>query len=400
MIFLDVTLTLPDNTTIFCGEIAVDELNSEGAFRYSPEYLKHPKAFSLDPVSLPLSSNEYSIKNKEGLHAVFEDALPDDWGRKILIQKADLSRNEQRAVNLLIVLGANGLGALSFAKENQKTTKTSPAEIVKLPDLLEAAFLYDAGLPVSDEQVKMLHIHGGSPGGARPKTVVQKEDKSLWIAKFPRQDDSYQVEALEAGCLELARRAKLYIPEFELRAVGKRKALLVKRFDISNEDGRYHMISMQTILKATGYYQLGYKDLFDALRKYSYQPSVDLPALFRQMVFNSAIGNTDDHLKNFCMIHDENGFCLSPTYDIVPDIAGNREHTLSFPLGHGFLHQNRTAFQRIGETFKIVGADNIINDVYLAVSNWKDIFKKYDVPDNDIQRLEWGIDRRCNALKK
>ena len=135
---------------------------------------------------------------------------------------------------------------------------------------------------------------------------------------------------MEAGCLEMAKESGLPTPDFELRDVGKRKVLLVRRFDISDKGGRYHMISMQTLLQAEGYYYLGYNDLFEILRKYSFQPSVDIPILFRQMVFNVAIGNTDDHLKNFSLLHDDSGFYLSPAYDLLPDIAERREHILHF----------------------------------------------------------------------
>ena len=117
------------------------------------------------------------------------------------------------------------------------------------------------------------------------------------------------------------------------------------------------------------------------------------------MVFNGAIGNTDDHLKNFCMLQKESGLCLSPVYDVIPDIAGVREHTLSFPMGNGSLPPGRLALKKIGESLNISNAGEIIVDVFSAVSNWKVVFKKYDVPEFDIQRLEWGIDRRLSALE-
>lgn len=400
MIWLDVTVTLPDKTTIECGEIVVEDSYNNGAFQYTASYLEHPKAFALDPVSLPLSPNEFIAERKEGIFAVFEDALPDDWGRKILIQKANLPRKKQRAVDLLEVLGANGLGALSFMAKGEKVQKNSPAEIVDLPDLLEAALRYDAGLSVTEEQLTMLHIHGSSPGGARPKSVVRKENKSLWIAKFPRESDSFLIEALESGCLKMAQKAGLIVPEFELINVGNRKVLLVKRFDVTNAGGRYHMISMKTLLKAEGYYYLSYNDIFEVLKKYSAQPSIDIPLFFRQMVFNAAIGNTDDHLKNFCMLRKENGFCLSPVYDVLPDVSNKREHTLSFPLGYGGLPPDKAAMQKIGESYKIPQTEEFIESVFLAVFNWKKVFRECNVPEHDIEKLEWSISRRLNALEK
>lgn len=403
MIKLDVKLTLPDKTRVVCGEMVTTPPDSrgmiQGAFRYAPEYLKHPAAFPLDPVNLPLSSKEFPAQRPEGVHAVFEDALPDDWGRKLLIQQAKLGRGEQTLPRLLEVMGANGLGALSFESKSILLDKKSSARIMDLEVLLEAALKYDAGLEMKADELRLLFQHGSSPGGARPKALVRKETGSFWIAKFPKHDDSFQVETIEAATLELAKRVGLTVPEFELHEIGKRKALLVKRFDISDREGRYHMISLQTLLQAQGYYYMSYGDLFEIVRSYSFQPSVDIPFLFRQMVFNVAMGNTDDHLKNFCMLHKEAGFFLSPAYDLLPDLYGKREHSLSFPFS-GSLPPDRQILQRIGQSLNLADTDQIIDQVAQGVSEWQGVFEEFNVPQKELMRLEQSITQRGNALKK
>ena len=158
------------------------------------------------------------------------------------------------------------------------------------------------------------------------------------------------------------------------------------------------MISMQTLLQAQGYYSLGYHNMFDALKAHSYQPSLDIPLLFRQMIFNAAMGNTDDHLKNFCMLHTESGYCLSPVYDVLPDLYEKREHSLSFPSGGGFLPPDGKALQRIGDNLKIGAAGRIVDAVRETVSGWKKAFQGYNVPESEILRLEWGIKRRIESL--
>ncbi len=403
MIRLLVHLTLPDNTGLLCGEMVTTSPDPrgriKGAFRYAPEYLKHPRAFPLDPVTLPLTPREFQTERPEGIHAVFEDALPDDWGRALLIRKARLGMGEQTLSRMLEALGNDGLGALSFHSE-QNRIKTDPsAEIKDLEAILNAALRYESGLPLDEEELELLYQSGSSPGGARPKALCRKEDGSLWIAKFPRYQDHFHVESIEAATLELARRSGLPVPEFEIRNLGKRKILLVKRFDISDRGGRYHMISMQTLLQAQGYYFLGYHNMFDALKAHSYQPSLDIPLLFRQMVFNAAMGNTDDHLKNFCMLHKESGYCLSPVYDVLPDLYEKREHSLSFPSGAGFLPPDGKALQRIGDNLKIDGAGRIIDAVRETVSGWKKTFQDYNIPESEILRLEWGIKRRIESLE-
>ena len=404
MLYIKVGLTLPDKTVLNCGEIVATEPDQQGiiqgAFRYTPEFLKHPKSFPLDPVELPLEIKEFSVHRKEGIHAVFEDALPDDWGRRLITRHAQLPRQEQTLPRLLGVLRPNGLGALSFEQQGIPVDKKTTAETIDLFQLLEIAYEFDAGMPIGENQLKLLFAHGSSPGGARPKVTIRKKDDTLWLAKFPRQSDKFQIESLEAGCLEMALNCGLPVPDFNLKSVGKRKALLVKRFDISDKGGRYHMISMQTLLQAEGYYNMGYHDLFEILRKYSYQPSVDIPVLFRQMVFNCAVGNTDDHLKNFCMLHKEPGFCLSPVYDIIPDVSDKREHTLLFPMGSGTLPPNRDVLIIIGKKLGISKPEEIINSVLNAVLNWRAVFKQYKVPDSDIERLAWSIERRLERLKE
>ena len=402
MIRLLVHVTLPDNTGLLCGEMVATSPDPrgriKGAFRYVAEYLKHPQAFSLDPVTLPLNREEFQTERPEGVHAVFEDALPDDWGRALLIQKARLGRGEQTLPRMLEALGNGGLGALSFQSVQNRIKKDSSADIKNLEALLDAALRYESGLPLDEEELQLLYQSGSSPGGARPKALCRKEEGSLWIAKFPRHQDRFHVESIEAATLELAKRSGLSVPEFEIRTLGKRKVLLVKRFDISDRGGRYHMISMQTLLQAQGYYFLGYQNMFDAVNAHSYQPSLDIPFLFRQMIFNAAIGNTDDHLKNFCMLHKESGYCLSPVYDVLPDLYEKREHSLSFPSGGGFLPPDGKALQRIGDNLKIEAAGRIIDTVRETVSGWKKVFQDCNVPESEILRLERSINRRIKSL--
>lgn len=403
MIRLLVNVTLPSNKTLSCGEIVTTRPDPrgiiQGAFRYAPEYLKHPLAFPLDPVNLPLSSKEFQTNRPEGVHAVFEDALPDDWGRNLLIKKAKLGRGEQTIPRLLEILGSNGLGALSFESKQDRPAKLDPSAGIKdLGTLLNAASRYESGLPLDEEELQLLYQSGSSPGGARPKALCRKETGSLWIAKFPRHNDTFHVESIEAATLELAKRSGLPVPEFEIQDIGKSKVLLVRRFDISGHGGRYHMISMQTLLQAQGYYFLSYNDMFDVVKAHSYQPSIDVPFLFRQMIFNVAIGNTDDHLKNFCMLHKKSGYCLSPVYDVLPDIYEKREHSLSFPSGAGFLPPGRKTLQSMAAAHNIETASQIIDAVQKAVSGWKNVFQQYKVPELEIHRLEWSINRRIDSL--
>lgn len=125
MIRLDVWLTLPSGESVKAGTLVVDDPGPvrgelDGQFRYAVEYLEHPHAFPLDPLHLPLSQEIFNAdRPHSGVHGVFEDSLPDDWGRRLMVTCHNLGRNEQRVPQLLRLLGNQGLGALSYLEEGR-----------------------------------------------------------------------------------------------------------------------------------------------------------------------------------------------------------------------------------------------------------------------------------------
>jgi serine/threonine-protein kinase HipA len=393
---LVVWITLPSGERVRCGEIVCSDPDSRGklagAFRYTPQWINHPRRFALDPNELPLSNDEFLCDRPRGIFPVFEDALPDDWGRRFLIRKANLGRGEQTLVNLLKALNGNALGALSFFPEDYQRQDTSGATLLDLENLVDAALAYEAGKQLGDTDLHLLFAAASSPGGARPKVVVGTDDGDQWIAKFPSAKDNMAMVPIEAATMALAGLAGMKVPDFRVQRCGKHNVLLVKRFDISDDGGRRHMISYQTLMQATGYYALGYMDLFEPLRRISSKPSTDIPALYRQMVFNALIGNTDDHLKNFCLLHDDSGFYLSPAYDLLPDTADRREHVLHFtPNFHfpGIKH-----LIQLGQMAGIPSPKKIVDQVVAVVSNWQSAFHHWHVPEQDIQRLASSINNR------
>jgi serine/threonine-protein kinase HipA len=296
---------------------------------------------------------------------------------------------------MLSALGDTGLGALSFPKKERSKGEEVSATLPDLQALVDAAYQYDAGETVDEDSLRLLFRSASSPGGARPKALVVDEKGDHWIAKFPSVRDLFDMIPVEAATLRLADEAGLAVPQSTMLRVGSRNVLLVKRFDVTKTAGRRHMISLQTLLGAEGYYNFSYLDLFDVLRRYSDQPAIDIPLLFRQMTFNAVIGNTDDHLKNFTVLHDDRGFHLSPAYDLMPDVAGSREHVLRFE--NDFTTPNRKTLLRIADRLGVSKPNEIIEGVVDSVSRWKDVFKVIGVPAGDIRRLNWGI---ADGLKR
>jgi serine/threonine-protein kinase HipA len=406
MIRLNVWLTLSQGQTIRAGELVVADPDLqgrlEGQFRYSPEYLAHPAVFPLDPIHLPLSTESFSTdRPHSGVHGVFEDSLPDGWGRRLLARRYKLDRKNQRVPGLLELLGGQEMGALSYGKDDVAPAKKEAVNGHHLEELqrLAANFEEDA-IPIDDEMA-LLFQAGSSPGGARPKALI-KDKKTAYLAKFSSVRDQFDVVSLEAATMDLARQAGVSAAPTKLVPCGGKKALLVERFDINNPTtGRNHLISMQTLLKADGYYYAGYRDLADIIRRVSSNPSVDLLKLFKQLVFNVMIGNTDDHLKNFCMIYDGDSWKLSPAYDLIPNIGLNREHVLQ--IGHSTVVDNREVLMQEAKHFGMKrqkAVKQIIAAMYEVVSGWKKVYYGHSVPDRDIGIIGQDINQRMAIFRE
>jgi serine/threonine-protein kinase HipA len=399
---LDVWLTFPDSRRIHAAEIVISDPDPisgglQGAFRYTRDFLNHPLTFALDPAHLPLTTDEVEIyRPHAGIPAVIEDALPDDWGRQLLIRRHRLTRQRQRVPELLARLGAGGLGALAFSEAGEPAPLDTSAQLPDLDKLLAAAQLFEAGELSSNDELALLFQAGSSPGGARPKALI-KDQTHYWIAKFPSVKDRFDMVALEAATLTLAQQAGLEVPEHHVIPCANQKALLLRRFDVTGQ-GRRHMLSLQSLMGLEGYYQASYQDLADAIRLYSTYPDHDLPRLYRQMVFNIAIGNTDDHLKNFTLLHDNKGWHLAPAYDLLPNINQNLEHVLSFGIT-GYLPK-RKDLHYLAKSFGLGKKKSvqIIDAVKDTVGQWQQIYTRFDLPATTLAFFNRDIQQRLKDL--
>ena len=421
MIHLMVHIRFPDGNSVIVGDLAVAEPDPgrggalEGEFRYRRAYLDDPRAFSIDPEHLPLEPGIFEARRpRAGVPAVFEDSLPDDWGRELLTRKHRLTRDEQRVPVFLKLVGLNGLGALGYedagpprgrrtrrwtlAKIAAQTKAAAQAEaaVPDLPALAAAARRVLEGEDPARNDLDLLFRAGSSLGGARPKVLIY-DDGIHWLAKLPVWRDTVNFVRIEAATLKLACAAGLEVPDCRVVQTGNTEALLVRRFEIADpatSGGRYHRISLATLLGAENFYNLGYADIAEVLRRVSDRPQTDLMGIFRQAVFNAMVGNTDDHLKNFSMLHDARGWRLSPGYDLLPDVMRREEHVLSFGL-----RGNRPDYAALIELGRQTGLSSArmmgtIEEVYRTVENWESVFRSYDVPEADMEFLRPTIKRR------
>jgi serine/threonine-protein kinase HipA len=407
VIVLGVWVRHPDGAIGRAGDLACTDPDAhvrfEAEFEYAAEWLADRRSFALDPESLPTRDRSRPLRFRaENLHpplSVFEDALPDDWGRRLLVLDRRLPRAQQGLPYLLRELGADGLGALAFADRGLPASRRSAAAAIHLDALVDAAARLEAGEPVEPAALPRLLDAGSSPGGARPKALVDTDD-GHWIAKFSsrNRDGRFDVVGLEATALALARDAGLEVPETRLLDLqGGHRTLLVRRFDMTPQGGRRHMVSLKTLCKERpGVYVLSYDELASAVRKHSAAPRVDVEALIRHAVFNVAIGNTDDHLKNFWMLHDERGWRLAPAFDLVPDVAERREHVLRF-----HLDQRTPSPAEVGAVAKSWGVRNgaaIAQEVIDAVRGFPIVAARCRVPAANIAEIGRDIEGRLATL--
>ncbi|MDX8403078.1 MAG: type II toxin-antitoxin system HipA family toxin [Mariprofundaceae bacterium] len=381
--------------------IEVGELRANGescGFRYYDSFRDDSSAFALDPINLPLDVATHNAENV--LFGVFEDSLPDGWGRALISKRFKLSYPEQSPHLLLQYLDHKSIGALSYDNLDKKLPAEKQESINSIGELAVAARAFEKGDLQDDMMLQRLFNSAGSSGGAHPKASVLGDDGLLKLVKFPSITDKYDIVGLEAACLELARMSGIQVPEFSIMKAGGIKMLCLDRFDRTDEGCR-HMISMQSLLNAAGFYHSSYVQMADVISSISKNPSGDRHALYRQMIFNAVVGNTDDHLKNFSMYYCD-GFYLTPAYDLLPDVNQRQAHTLSF-------HHNDVGPRRLEATgslavrFKInqSDAEAIVDEVIEIVgSNWNSVCTQFEVPVNDTSYFKSYVERQQNKLSK
>lgn len=404
---LQVWVRRPDGALRHVGELAATAPDRssgrfESEFEYARAWVNESGAFPLDPVSLPLdATRRFRAEMLLPPLAVFDDALPDDWGRRLLTAAIVADGGTPTVPEMLLRMRGGGTGALLFTATPTSPPPSESVPSTALSQLLDAALQFEAGtLPQGDDFRRLLE--GSSrAGGARPKALVHDE-AGEWLVKFPSpsRDAGHDVVGLEATCMLLARRAGLEVPEVRLLAIGARRVLMVKRFDVSAEGGRYPMVSMRTLCRERpGIYVHSYAELAQAVRKHSASPANDLEALYRQMVFNAAIGNVDDHLKNFWMLARLGGYRLAPAFDLVPDINGRGEHTLSFQ--HEYSCPTQAQVVAIAAEWGIGPAARIVEDVVEATREFASMAERLEVQHPvTLRKICADVQRRTELLSR
>ena len=380
------------------------------SFEYNENWLENKKMI-LDP-DLQLYRGRQYITDDKNIFGVFADSCPDRWGRRLMKRREEIRAKKEglkpekllESDYLLGVYDEARMGGLRFKTEldgnflsDDKEFATPPWTSLRELEQASIAFENDTD-SLNEKWLKQLLAPGSSLGGARPKASVMAQDGSLWIAKFPSKHDDFNSGAWEMVAHELADMFGLNVPEAKIEKFSKLgTTFLVKRFDRKGSQ-RVHFSSAMTMLGKKDGADMAdgssYLEIVSFLKANGVRPQADLEELWKRIVLSMAVSNTDDHFRNHGFILSEDGWELSPLYDVNPDIYGEY---LSLNVDS---YNADISFDLAIESAKYYGLDKdeavrlvaLIKDI--VRNNWQNLAKKYGIGRSEIDRMKVAF-RAC-----
>jgi serine/threonine-protein kinase HipA len=384
------------------------------SFAYDKTWLQNGHAQQLDPDLGLFGGPQYSQDERDNF-GIFLDSAPDRWGRVLMERReAQMAREEVRRPKTLLetdyLLGVHDLhrmGAIRFKNEHDGPFLHADAAMAT-PPFTKIRTLEEASLQLERDGaetrkdfavwIDLLLSPGSSLGGARPKASVIDPKGHLWIAKFPSARDGMDTGGWEAVVNVLASKAGLRVAEGNARRFTQdHHTYLTKRFDRLGTQ-RIHFASAMTLLgktdgKAGHTEKVSYLDIAEFIMRQGLQPKKDLEELWRRIVFNICVSNSDDHLRNHGFLLEQKGWILSPAYDINP-----------VPHSRGLhLNINETSnaldleiCREVAEQFRLKQkeAETIIEKVKESVSHWHEIARKLGISRSEIVQMEGAFNQK------
>lgn len=359
------------------------------SFSYDKQWLKLDQQHLIDP-DLQLYTGQQFSNNKENF-GVFLDSMPDTWGRTLMKRReallAKISGEKAKTLYdidyLLGVYDETRMGAIRFKLDpdgefldNDSEKSTPPWSTIQ--KLQQAVIHYenDTDMEAMNKWLQVLVAPGSSLGGARPKANIIDEHKHLWIAKFPSKNDTIDKALWEYLAYQLALNAGIEMAECKIEKLGGLyHTFFTKRFDRKGTK-RIHFASAMTMTGNTEEtiknQPASYLDLVEFIQNYGCNIEKNLSQLWRRIVFNIAISNTDDHLRNHGFILTKEGWILSPAYDLNPSID---KDGLALNINMDDNSLDFEVAKSIGEYFRLTKSemDQIIQQVTDSVKKWKEI---------------------------
>ena len=311
------------------GVISLTPDDKRLAFEYNPRWLA--EGFSISPLELPLKPGLFLAKPTPlyGNFGIFEDSLPDGYGRYLLhkaLLREGIDDRNLSAIDRLSIVGSSGMGALTYQPETiiSKENEISDFDLLqeKALEVLKEQQDTDAGL---------LLYNSGNSGGCRPKAVFS-DAEGHWLVKFRHTYDPKDMGRNEYHYNEVARSCGIDVPDFKLT---NGKYFTTRRFDLTAEGERIHTATAGGLLcLSLSNPVLDYSNLL-ALTGYLTHNAKYVEEMYRRMVFNYLTNNKDDHCKNFSFLirKEANGkyvWHLAPAYDLTLCTEGyNGQHATS-----------------------------------------------------------------------
>lgn len=375
------------------------------SFKYDNDWLKSGQKFLLDPDIQLYDGPQYP--NLKENFIIFLDSMPDTWGRALMKRRAAQEAKERGEkaptlydINFLLgVFDESRMGALRFKTDidgefldNNKTVSTPPWSTIR--ELQNAADNFENNNDDTDAAKKWLSVlmaAGSSLGGTRPKANILDNDKSLWIAKFPSKTDTIDKGAWEFLAYQLAKKAGVEMAPCRIEKImGTYHTFFTKRFDRENGE-RIHFASAMTMTAnnedTIRDNPASYLDIAEFISNHGANIEANLNQLWRRIIFNIAISNTDDHLRNHGFILTAAGWILSPAYDLNPSIE---KDGLALNIN---IDNNALDFElakSVGLYFRLneEQMEKIIQEVLLVTKNWKIVAKEIGISRSEQALME------------
>ena len=408
-----------------CGQLLMTEEGPNAlasGFAYGLNYIRRPDALEVDPVSLSLRDRaQMSGKlllpaNGLALFGGIRDAAPDSWGRRVIEAKLKVPANSLPESQYLLHAGSDRVGALDIRERLNDGPTQGTSVSHALEHLMDAAERIEEGLPIP-AHLEAIFVDGTALGGARPKASVRDEHGVLWLAKFSSRHDGFDIPAIECAALRLAAAAGLTVPPAEVRTMGQRRVMLIRRFDrywalpgkeldagadllvtMPGNGRTEHRLGFVSGLTLVGCDETesrtkAYTDLAQAVRKHCHTSVIraDNAELFNRMVYNVMVSNDDDHLRNHGFVWEPRlaGWRLSPLYDVLPRASHATERFLHLGVGpQGRLATLDNAVET-HEMFTLSRskACEMIAEIWRVVREWRVCFESFGVTAAEIEKI-------------
>lgn len=372
------------------GTLSLQDQRRKVALSYDLAWMASPHAFALSE-DLPLQTGLKMPAERDTAVGAVDDARPDQWGERVirLIERP----TRLSLLEYLYWAGDDRFGALGVSLNAESYVPAPTAAMSTFEGLIELHHAVQRVMrgEVINEQQRRLLQPGVSMGGARPKSLM-KMDGASWVVKFAETGEM-DTPLIEYACMQMALRCGINTAETQLLTLPKGHALAVKRFDRMGQR-RLHVLSARVALHAAGE-GMGYPELSQILRRLGHPDRVraQQQELFRRMVFNILIDNTDDHEKNHALIRGDDGFYdLSPAFDVVASVQGLGYQQMRVGAkGHEASMANALSEAR---AFGLTGAlaRQTVIEIAGQVAQWKTVFTDLNARDADIELLAQYLD--------